>query len=123
MTNIQLQIEFNRISNIKDCFDFYLELKKLNKEYKTTPFYKNTRMQIKDAYILFMKHTVSNILVFLNKLTSTEYVINLLNEYLNGIDEDTLNTLLNRITTTLDPAQLQQYQVQLTNTIDKIRVL
>ena len=65
MTNIQLQIEFNRISNIKDCFDFYLELKKLNKEYKTTPFYKNTRMQIKDAYTLFMKHTASNILVFL----------------------------------------------------------
>lgn len=123
MTNIQLQIEFDRISNIKDCFDFYLELKKLNKEYKTTPFYKNTRMRIKDAYGLFMKHTASNILVFLNRLTSTEYVVNLLNEYLNGIDEDTLNALLNRITTALDPAQLQKYQDQLTNTIDKIKVL
>ena len=123
MTNNELVIEFSRIANIMDCFDFYLELNKLNKQYKTTPFYKNTKMNIKQAYGLFMKHKVFNIINFLNKITNVQDVADLLNAYINAIDEDTLNEFLDKIVSVINIEQLKGLQDNLSNTIKELKTV
>lgn len=123
MTNNELVIEFSRIGNIMDCFDFYLELKKLNKQYKTTPFYKNTRMNIKQAYGLFMKHKVFNIINFFGKITSVEEAGNLLTNYINAIDEDTLDEFLQKISNVINIEQLKGLQNDLSNAIGELKTL
>lgn len=123
MTNNELVIEFSRVANIMDCFDFYLELKKLNKQYKTTPFYKNSRMNIKQAYGLFMKHKVFNIINFLNKITNVQDVGDLLNAYINAIDEDTLNEFLDKIVSVINIEQLKGLQDNLSNTIKELKTI
>lgn len=123
MTNNELVVEFSRIANILDCFDFYLELDKLNKQYKTTPFYKKSRMNIKQAYGLFMKHKVFNIINFLNKITNVQDVADLLNAYINAIDEDTLNEFLDKIVSVINIEQLKGLQDNLSNTIKELKTI
>ena len=123
MTNNELVVEFSRIANILDCFDFYLELDKLNKQYKTTPFYKKSRMNIRQAYGLFMKHKVFNIINFLNKITNVQDVADLLNAYINAIDEDTLNEFLDKIVSVINIEQLKGLQDNLSNTIKELKTV
>jgi hypothetical protein len=57
MTNQQLQKKFEDINLHNDnIFDKYMEVEKIDKDYKTTPFYKQTKKTVFEAYELYNSH-------------------------------------------------------------------
>lgn len=57
MTNQQLQQAFENINLHNDnIFDKYMEVEKLDKDYKTTSFYKQTKKSVLEAYELYNSH-------------------------------------------------------------------
>lgn len=57
MTNQELQQAFENINLHNDnIFDKYMEVEKIDKEYKTTSFYKQTKKTVFEAYELYNSH-------------------------------------------------------------------
>ena len=57
MTNQELQHAFENINLHNDnIFDKYMEVEQLDKDYKTTSFYKQTKKTVFEAYELYNSH-------------------------------------------------------------------
>ena len=57
MTNQELQKVFENINLHNDnIFDKYIEVEKIDKDYKTTSFYKQTKKTVFEAYELYNSH-------------------------------------------------------------------
>lgn len=123
MTNFELELAFQKVFENKDCFDNYLSLLNLKKEYKKTSFYKQTRMPLQKAYNLFVLNKFYKIINFLASLDNTEYIGNLITEYINNIDQDTLNSFLDRILNNFDPSNLKDIQAKLQTAITDLKIM
>lgn len=106
MDNITLEKMFFSIMDKSNGFDRYIALKKLNKEYKKTDFYKKTKMNIRKAYELFVKdgliYTLSRIKNSLTPDNLGEYLTNLL----DNIQPDAIEQLTERIIQNLNLSEI-----------------
>ena len=65
MNNTELLTQFHVIAGKSNIFDICCELKKFNKQYKKSEFYKQTKLPINSAYKIFVE---SRGLAMYNKL-------------------------------------------------------
>lgn len=121
MTNFELELKFENIFRLQDCFDSFLALKQLKKEYKKTDFYKQSHLPIEKAYSLYIKSKGIGILRFLTKLENSEEVGNLISDYIDHIDPDIIWGFFNKISEIFDPEQLKILQKQLNESYNKLK--
>lgn len=67
MNNQQLYERFSLISKQANSLDIACELKKINKEYKKSSFYKQTRLSIDKAYKIFLADGYVQVIRFLQQ--------------------------------------------------------
>jgi hypothetical protein len=122
MTNYELNLEFIKIAS-KNPFDAYLDLKKMNKIYKQSEFYKETKMSIDKAYKLFLSMSPAQLVAKLQEFTDIELLSAKLTDVLNGIDEESVNNLLNKLTGIFDIEKLQDEKGELKLLLNQIKNL
>lgn len=122
MTNFELQLEFEKIFKLSNCFDAYIQLKQLNKLYKKSEFYKQTRLSIKRAYNLFIQDKIKQIITFLHLIRNPEQVGDLITEYIDNIDSETIGGLIDKISSMLDINNLKQLQGEVNTVFDKFKL-
>ena len=105
MDNQQLMSLFQEIYKQKNCFDQLELLKKYNKQYKKSSFYKNTRMSINKAYIMFQANGLLKLIGFLNSPMiqdifegDTMLLRIQIQEFLMNFDTSSLDPILDYIT-------------------------
>ena len=86
MDNVELEQKVKEILNITNFFDMLLAAKEFEKDYKTSDFYKITKMSlmeiIKDAKVFYG--------------INAENIKNKLQTMINGLDLNSLNTLFDQ---------------------------
>lgn len=87
MDNIELEQKVKEILNITNFFDMLLAAKEFEKDYKTSDFYKMTKMSlmeiIKDAKVFYG--------------INAENIKSKLQNMINGLDLNSLNTLFDQV--------------------------
>lgn len=87
MDNIELEQKVKEILNITNFFDMLLAAKEFEKDYKTSDFYKITKMSlmeiIKDAKVFYG--------------INAENIKSKLQNMINGLDLNSLNTLFDQV--------------------------
>lgn len=94
MTNKQLQDKFVEI-NLKhdNIFDKYLALQEIDKDYKTSDFYKATHKSVSSAFELYLQY-VGKFDSILSILQDDEAITRLLNKVVEVFDmNNVLNTM------------------------------
>lgn len=122
MNNIELEAQFKVISQLNNSLDAIVELKKLNKEYKKSDFYKMTKMSIYDAYKASLNFKLSKIIMRIHSFSNVEDLSLFINELINNIDEDTLNIFLEKLSNVLSMSEIEKYSKQLENSIEKLKI-
>lgn len=122
MNNIELEAQFKVISQLNNSLDAIVELKKLNKEYKKSYFYKMTKMSIYDAYKASLNFKLSKIIMRIHSFSNVEDLSLFINELINNIDEDTLNIFLEKLSNVLSMSEIEKYSKQLENSIEKLKI-
>ena len=88
MTNKELQNSFRvLIHESESLFDIYMVLEDLNKDFKTTPFYKKTKKTIYEAFELYLRG-----------IGQIDYIAHLL----SATDIDDMNSAINIIAESLN---------------------
>ena len=87
MDNVELEQKVKEILNITNFFDMLLAAKEFEKDYKTSDFYKITKMSlmeiIKDAKVFYG--------------INAENIKSKLQNIINGLDLNSLNTLFDQV--------------------------
>ena len=87
MDNVELEQKVKEILNITNFFDMLLAAKEFEKDYKTSDFYKMTKMSlmeiIKDAKVFYG--------------INAENIKSKLQNMINGLDLNSLNTLFDQV--------------------------
>ena len=87
MDNVELEQKVKEILNITNFFDMLLAAKEFEKDYKTSDFYKMTKMSlmeiIKDAKVFYG--------------INAENIKSKLQNMINGLDLNNLNTLFDQV--------------------------
>ena len=122
MNNIELEAQFKVISQLNNSLDAIVELKKLNKEYKKSDFYKMTKMSIYDAYKASLNFKLSKIIMRIHSFSNVEDLSLFINELINNIDEDTLNIFLEKLSNVLSMSEIEKYSKQLEDSIEKLKI-
>ena len=122
MNNIELEAQFKVISQLNNSLDAIVELKKLNKEYKKSDFYKITKMSIYDAYKASLNFKLSKIIMRIHSFSNVEDLSLFINELINNIDEDTLNIFLEKLSNVLSMSEIEKYSKQLGDSIEKLKI-
>ena len=107
MNNYDLYLKFIEISSLNP-FDAYIQLKDLQKTYKKSEFYKQTKLSIKKAYALFLKMIPVQLVVKLHELTDTDRLGIKISDLLNSIDEDAINNVFDKFVNMFDINKLQE---------------
>jgi hypothetical protein len=72
MNNKELITLFREINKLDNCFDREIALKKANKQYKKSVFYKSTHYSIRQAYQIFNFNSLNSLFSLLNSKTFTD---------------------------------------------------
>lgn len=107
MNNYDLYLKFIEISSLNP-FDAYIQLKDLQKTYKKSEFYKQTKFSIKKAYALFLKMMPVQLVAKLHELTDTDRLGIKISDLLNSIDEDAINNVFDKFVNMFDINRLQE---------------
>ena len=121
MTNFELELAFEQVFKNDDCFDAFLALKALKKQYKKTDFYKQTHMPLNKAYSLYIRQKGLNILRFIGQFTSVSEVGELITEYLNAVDKDTIEEFFGKINDVFNTKKKKKLQGELNETFSKLK--
>lgn len=104
MNNTELQQFFKDILDIDNCFDRVIELKRKNKEYKKSQFYKQTKISIHKAFTLFKLEFFNDIVKIINspilntiKTCDLDKLKDIIENFLSDIDPETYSELLDTI--------------------------
>lgn len=102
MDNIQLTELFNSVLELDNSFDRILKLKSSAKQYKTSQFYKATRMSIYDAYELFVKDSIATEAMHIKRFANAEFVGEYVTNLLDNISPDAIENLVDRFIESLN---------------------
>ena len=122
MNNYDLYLKFIDIAS-HNTFDAYIALKEFKKEYKKSEFYKKTHMPISCAYKMFLQQLPGKLFFKLQELTDIESLSTKLTEVINGIDEDTVNNLIDKLTSVFNMEQLQDEKGELKLALNNLKDL
>ena len=123
MSNKELLIHFMAISQNSNIFDICCELKKFKKQYKTSDFYKITKMPIDTAYKMYISTKGFMLYNKLDNWLEPEFLSDKINEVINGIDEEKLQNLMNKITQVFNLDNLDNEKGELKQLINNLKIL
>ena len=86
MNNDKLLLQFKTIAKIGNPFDVVLALKRMNKEYKKSEFYKQTHLNIYKAYEIFTKMMVPSTILKVEDVLEYGSISSYINEMLEEVD-------------------------------------
>lgn len=121
MDNSQLWQAYNSANAKMNVFDRILALQEFDKEYKKTDFYKQTKMSVKELQQYCIMFRINDILDNVVTYASTEGIAQFIEEILDAIDEDTIQSFFDRIANNLDPQALANSNQALQQQIDRLR--
>lgn len=87
MNNVELEQKINEIISMPNYFDMIMAAKQFESTYKTTDFYKATRISLDKVLVDYRW----------NKRISFEYLNNSIQQLLNGLDISHLENLTDKI--------------------------
>ena len=123
MNNQELLIKFMTIANHNNIFDICCELKQFKKEYKTSDFYKTTKMPLNAAYKLFIETRGFMLYNKLNNWLEPEFLGDKINEIIDSISEEKLQDFMVRITQTFNLDNLDIEKGELKELINNLKIL
>ena len=121
MDNIQLTELFNSVLELDNSFDRMLKLKSSAKQYKTSQFYKATRMSIYDAYELFVKDSIATEAMHIKRFASAEFVGEYITDLLDHISPDAVENLLDQIIDSLRVNELLNESAKIGEQLKKLQ--
>ena len=107
MTNYELYLKFIEIAS-HNPLDAYLELKNLRAEYKKSDFYKSTKLPLQTAYKLCVQGSLTQIAAKLSTFGDVDAISRRITDVINGIDEDAINNLVEKLMSVFDVSKLQE---------------
>jgi hypothetical protein len=122
MNNHDLYLKFIEIASYNP-FDAYVELKKFKKDYKKSEFYKETRLRIDKAYKMFLGAMPGQLLAKIKEFTDTESLVTKIEDLINGIDEDAINGLFEKLSNVFNIDKLQDEKGDLKILLNQIKDL
>lgn len=122
MNNIELEAKFKTISQINNSLDAIIELNKLKKEYKKSDFYKITKLSIFKAYKMSLEFRLAYIIDKVHSISNMEDLAIRINELIDNIDEDTLNSFAEKLSNIMSISQLEEYNKKLGDSINKLKI-
>lgn len=122
MNNHDLYLKFIEIASYNP-FDAYAQLKAFNKDYKKSDFYKASKMPIHKAYKLFLEMLPSQLYFKISTFTDVESLAAKLTDVINGIDEEAISKLLDRLTNIFNIDKLQDEKGDLKILLNQVKDL
>lgn len=122
MNNHDLYLKFIEIASYNP-FDAYCQLRAFKKEYKKSDFYKTTRMPIDKAYEYVSKTIFVQLYMKLQEITDVDSWVAKINRFIDDLDEDTIQNLLNKITTHLNLNNLDFEKGELRSLLNEMKSL
>ena len=104
-------------------FDAYTQLKAFRKEYKKSEFYKANKLSLQSAYKMFLTMLPSQLYFKISEFTDVEKWSAKLTAVINGIDEDTINGLVERLTNMFNLEKLQDEKGDLKILLNQVKDL
>ena len=121
MENSQLLLKLAEINNITNELDRIIALRKFDKDYKKTQFYKETKMPLKELHATLTYFKAEKFInEAINKL-SIDNLSDTINDVLENIDTGTLNNFFNMLIDYLNPQHLKDYGTILTEQVQKLQ--
>ena len=121
MNNTTLFDKLKSIARISNPLDAYLELKKLQKDYRKSDFYKQTRMPLKQVYKMVVLNGLKQVIDFVDKLQDPIQVGNLITEYIDSISTESIDELFGKLDTVFNIKDLKEVGEDLKKSIDKLK--
>ena len=122
MDNNELFKKFEQIAAF-NCFDAYQQLKDFNEEYKTSDFYKATKMKLEDAFQLYKSAQLITLNNKLTRVLDINYMASYLGQVISNIDMDSFSELAEKILNSLNAEELNEQKKELKESIDKLKLL
>ena len=104
-------------------FDAYTQLKAFRKQYKQSEFYKANKISLQSAYKMFLTMLPGQLYSKIDNFTDVEKWAAKITAVINGIDEDAINGLMNRLTNTFNLDELQDEKGDLKILLNQIKDL
>lgn len=121
MNNTTLFNKLKSIAKLSNPLDAYLELKKLQKDYRKSNFYKQTRMPLKQVYKMVVLNGFKQIIDFIDKLQDPIQVGNLITEYIDSISTESIDELFGKLDNVFNIKDLKEVGEDLQKSIDKLK--
>lgn len=114
MNNKELLQQFILIAKTENPLDAMVALKKLEKTYKKSDFFKQTKLSIDVAFKCYRDMVSARNAQLLNEyVADTDKLIDKLNEVMDGIDPFIFGAFANRMSGAADIEELRQLGVEL----------
>lgn len=121
MNNTELHQLFYEISAIENSFDKFLKLKEIKKAYKTSDFYKTTKMPYIKAYEWFVKQTIVPDVINIKQHFTPTKIGQFINDCLDSIAPEAVEDLMERIVSYLNTTELIKASTDLGEQIQSLK--
>lgn len=121
MENNELLLELTKIDTITDKLDRIVALKKFEKQYKKSKFYKQTKMPLKELRATLFGFRVELFVENFLQNFNVQNLGNTINQVLSEIDMDNFEEFFNKLLQFLDPQQLKDAGILLQEQVKKIQ--
>ena len=121
MENNELLLELNKINSITNELDRIIALKKFEKQYKTSKFYKQTKMPLKELRATLLGFRAEVFVETFLQNFNIQNLGNMINQVLSEIDMDNFEEFFNKLLQFLDPQQLKDAGILLQEQVKKIQ--
>lgn len=122
MNNQELYLKFIEIASCNP-FDAYCKLKDFKKEYKKSDFYKATHMPLNKAYEYASKTIFVQLYTKLQEITDVSSWVDKINDFIEDLDGDTIQGLMDKISSSFNFANLDMEKGELRNFLDELKSL
>ena len=114
MNNEELLQQFTLIAKTENPLDAIVALKKLEKTYKKSDFFKQTKLSIDVAFKCYRDMISARNAQLLNEyIADTDKLVDKLNEVMDSVDPFIFGAFANRMTGATDIEELRQLGVEL----------
>jgi hypothetical protein len=122
MNNYELYLKFIEIAS-DNPFDAYCKLKAFKKEYKKSDFYKMTHLPLHKAYEYVSKIIFMQSYIKLQEITNVGSWADKINYLIEELDEDTIQSFIDKLTSSFDLANLDIEKGELRNFLNELKSL
>jgi hypothetical protein len=122
MNNYELYLKLIEIASYNPL-DGYCMLRNFDKEYKRSDLYKTTKMSLQNAYSYVLSSMWTQLYFKLQEVTDITSWVAKFNNFIDDLDEDKVQSLLNKITSSLNVNTLEFEKGELQNLLNQMKSL